>query len=232
MSTKSIDLLNLTPEQMADLMKQMQQIAAEKKESERRERESYRTIVNQTVAEQYRKLEQISSTLSIVKADVYRQFAAVIELKQELYGAKSKQQSHTFTDDEGRSITIGWRTIDSFNDTLDMGIALIRDYITTLAIDENTSQLVDMINQLLKKDAKGNLKPSRILDLRNMAEKIDNETFSKGVDIVIQSYTPARSVIFVEASSTDAQQVKQPVALSITSAPFPDGYAPNFGVFQ
>ena len=58
-----------------------------------------------------------------------------------------------------------------------------------------------MINQLLKKDAKGNLKPNRILDLRNMADKIGNEELSAGVDIVLQSYKPSRSVIFVEADS-------------------------------
>lgn len=229
---KPIDLKQLSPEQKADLMEQLKSENAAKKNREKAERENYKMIANTTVGEQFLKLEQLSSMLSIAKADVYRQFAAIIELKQELYGAKSGQMSHTFTDDQGRSITIGWRQVDEFDDTLDMGIALISDYISTLAVDDNSANLVEMINKLLKKDAKGNLKPNRILDLRNLAEKIGNEQLSKGVEIVLAAYKPSRSVIFVEADTKTQQGAKQSVALSITSAPFPEGYAPNFTVFK
>jgi len=229
---KPIDLKQLSAAQKADLMEQLKNENAAIKNREKAERENYKMIANTTVGEQFLKLEQLSSMLSIAKADVYRQFAAIIELKQELYGAKSGQMSHTFTDDQGRSITIGWRQVDEFDDTLDMGIALISDYISTLAVDDNSSNLVEMINKLLKKDAKGNLKPNRILDLRNLAEKISNEQLSKGVEIVLAAYKPSRSVIFVEADTKTQQGAKQSVALSITSAPFPDGYEPNFKVFK
>jgi len=229
---KPIDLKQLSAAQKADLMEQLKNENAAIKNREKAERENYKMIANTTVGEQFLKLEQLSSMLSIAKADVYRQFAAIIELKQELYGAKSGQMSHTFTDDQGRSITIGWRQVDEFDDTLDMGIALISDYISTLAVDDNSANLVEMINKLLKKDAKGNLKPNRILDLRNLAEKISNEQLSKGVEIVLAAYKPSRSVIFVEADTKTQQGAKQSVALSITSAPFPDGYEPNFKVFK
>lgn len=229
---KAIDLNQLSAAQKADLMEQLKKENAAIRNREKAERENYKMIANTTVGEQFLKLEQLSSMLSIAKADVYRQFAAIIELKQELYGAKSGQMSHTFTDDQGRSITIGWRQVDEFDDTLDMGIALISDYISTLAVDDNSANLVEMINKLLKKDAKGNLKPNRILDLRNLAEKISNEQLSKGVEIVLAAYKPSRSVIFVEADTKTQQGAKQSVALSITSAPFPDGYEPNFTVFK
>ena len=218
---KAIDLKQLSAAQKADLMEQLKKENAAIKNREKAERENYKMIANTTVGEQFLKLEQLSSMLSIAKADVYRQFAAVIELKQELFGAKSGQMSHTFTDDQGRSITIGWRQVDEFDDTLDMGIALISDYISTLAVDDNSANLVEMINKLLKKDAKGNLKPNRILDLRNLAEKIGNEQLSKGVEIVLAAYKPSRSVIFVEADTKTQQGAKQSVALSITSAAFP-----------
>ena len=229
---KPIDLKQLSPEQKADLMEQLKSENAAQKNREKAERESYKMIANTTVGEQFLKLEQLSSMLSIAKADVYRQFAAIIELKQELYGAKSGQMSHTFTDEQGRSITIGWRQVDEFDDTLDMGIALINDYISTLAVDDNSANLVEIINKLLKKDAKGNLKPNRILDLRNLAEKTGNEQLTRGVEIILAAYKPSRSVIFVEADTKTPQGAKQSVALSITSAPFPDGYEPNFTVFK
>ena len=229
---KPIDLKQLTAAQKADLMEQLKNENAAQKNREKAERESYKMIANTTVGEQFLKLEQLSSMLSIAKADVYRQFAAIIELKQELYGAKSGQMSHTFTDDQGRSITIGWRQVDEFDDTLDMGIALINDDISTLAVDDNSANLVEIINKLLKKDAKGNLKPNRILDLRNLAEKTGNEQLTRGVEIILAAYKPSRSVIFVEADTKTPQGAKQSVALSITSAPFPDGYEPNFTVFK
>lgn len=230
--TKRIDLSELSADQIAELMEQMKRKAAEKKEREKAERENYKSIVNSTVAGQFIKLENISSLLSLAKADIYSQFATLIELKQELYGAKSGQMSHKFTDDEGRSITIGWRQVDEFDDTLDMGVALISEYIGTLAVDENSANLVEMINKLLKKDAKGNLKPNRILDLRNLADKIRNDQLTKGVEIILSAYKPTRSVIFVEADVKNQMGAKQSVALSITAAPFPTGYAPNFSVFK
>lgn len=227
-----IEIDKLTPEQLASLE---QQIAAKKQAEKDRiaqERNNYKELVSKTVHDHIIELQTVNNMLSLVKANVFGSFASLIELKNELYGVKSGQQSHTFTDESGNSITIGFRVIDRFDDTLDMGIACVREYINSLAIDENTSKLVDMINNLLKKDAKGNLKPNRILDLQNLADEIRNESFYKGVEIIRSSYKPIRSALFVEAEVVDSIGAKQAVALSITSAEFPEGFTPNFEVFK
>lgn len=227
-----IEIEDLTQDQLEALE---QRIAAKKLAQQNvllAERASYKELVNQTVREQMIDLQSIANTLSLAKAGVYGAFAAIISLKQELYGAKSGQQSHTFTDDDGNSITIGYRVVDKFDDTLDMGISLIRDYITGLAIDPNSANLVDMINSLLKKDAKGNLKPNRVLDLQNLADKVQNDQFYKGVEIIRASYKPVRSAIFIEAEILDAIGRKQSVQLSITSVDFPEGFEPNFEIFK
>lgn len=227
-----IEIDNLTREQITALE---QQIAAKKQAEKDRiaqERANYKDLVSKTVREQIIDLQTVSNLLSLTKAQIFGSFASLVELKNELYGVKSGQQSHTFTDEAGNSITIGFRVIDRFDDTLDMGIACVREYINSLAIDENTSKLVDMINNLLKKDAKGNLKPNRILDLQNLADEIKSESFYKGVEIIRTSYKPIRSALFVEAEVLDAIGTKQSVALSITSADFPEGFTPNFEVFK
>lgn len=227
-----IEIDELTPAQIAQLE---QQIEARKKADNDRlksEREAYKDLVNKTVREQIIDLQTVNNMLMIVKAQVFGAFSAIIALKQELYGVKSGQQSHTFTDEENRSITIGYRIIDSYDDTLDEGIALIREYIDSLAVDENTSKLVGKLNQLLKKDAKGNLRPNRAIELKNMAEEENDEKLRNGVDIILKSYKPKRSAIFIEAEVPDAIGASKSVALSITSADFPEGFTPNFDVFK
>lgn len=229
---KELDIEKLTPDQLSQLE---QQIAAKKAAAKARllaERANYKDIVNKTVHDQIIELMQISNMLSLAKANVYGSFTAIIELKTELYGVNSGQQSHTFSDEEGNSITIGWRVIDRFDDTLDMGIACVRDYISGLSVDEKTAKLVDMLNNLLKKDAKGNLKPNRILDLQNMADEINNPVLYKGVEIIRSSYKPMRSVVFIEADRIDTSGKKEGIPLSITSVDFPQGFEPNFNVFK
>lgn len=223
---------SLSPEQLKALEVEIENNKLAEQNKLKAERDNYKSLVNQTVREQIIDLQQVTNMLSLAKANVYGSFAAIISLKQDLYGAKSGQQSHTFTDDDGNSITIGWRVIDKFDDTLDMGISMIREYIDSLAVDDKTSKLVDMINNLLKKDAKGNLKPNRILDLQNLADEVQNAHLNEGVKIIRASYKPVRSAIFIEAETLDSIGRKQPVSLSITSADFPEGFEPNFEIFK
>lgn len=229
---ETIDLSKLTPDQL----EQLEQTIAAKKKAERERRDSeianYKDLVKKNVAEQMVSLQEVSSMLSLAKANVFGSFASLIAMKQELYGTKSGQQSHTFSDDSGSSITIGYRVIDKFDDTLDAGISLVNKYIDSLATDEKSARLVAMINKLLKKDAKGNLKANRVVELQNMAEEINNENLTRGVEIIRKSYKPVRSAIFVEAETTGPTDKKQSVGLSITSVDFPEGFEPNFEVFK
>ncbi|MRJ09468.1 hypothetical protein EDL99_11485, partial [Ornithobacterium rhinotracheale] len=79
------------------------------------------------------------------------------------------------------------------------------------------------VNQLLKKDAKGNLKASRVLELTKLAEDFNNDNFTDAVNIIRQAYKPQRSAFFVDASYTDAQGKKVNIPLSISSVDFPEG---------
>ncbi|MGQ2119123.1 DUF3164 family protein, partial [Ornithobacterium rhinotracheale] len=68
----------------------------------------------------------------------------------------------------------GFRIIDGWDDTVTAGIDKVREFIASLAKDEATGKLVRAVNQLLKKDAKGNLKASRVLELTKLAEDFNN----------------------------------------------------------
>lgn len=229
---KTIDLDGLTTEQMEALE---QQLAAKKQaEKQRRKNEiaNYKELVKKNVGDQIISIQEVSSMLSLAKANVFGSFATLIAMKQELFGAKSGQQSHSFSDDNGNTITIGYRVIERFDDTLDMGISMVSKYLDSLSTDEKSTRLVKMINRLLKKDAKGNLRASRVVELQNIADETNDETLTQGVDIIRKSYKPVRSAIFVEAETTDETGKKQSIGLSITSVDFPEGFTPNFEVFK
>jgi len=229
---KEIDLEELTPEQIEMLETRLLAKKKAIEDTKKKEIEGYKTLAKETVSNQILMLTSLSSVLSDAKAKVYNSFSTLIELKQELFGAKSGQQSHTFSDDSGSCITIGYRTIDNYDDTLDMGISLVQEYISSLATDEKSAKLVKHIERLLKKDARGNLKPNRIVELQNAADEEKDDRLIRGVEIIRKSYRPVRSVIFIEAEVTDDQGKKQNVPLSITSADFPVGSEPNFEVFK
>ncbi|MNY63903.1 hypothetical protein D3C86_2009310 [compost metagenome] len=85
-----------------------------------------------------------------------------------------------------------------------------------------------MVFNLLKKDAKGNLKGSRVLELQKLTAKFNNEDFSDGVDIISKAYKPVRSVWFVEAALIDENKNKTPIPLSMSAVDFSKGYTFDF----
>ncbi|MGV4393300.1 DUF3164 family protein, partial [Ornithobacterium rhinotracheale] len=102
----------------------------------------------------------------------------------------------------------GFLIIDGWDYTVTAGIYKVRELIASLAKDESTGKLVNAVNQLLKKDAKGNLKASSVLELTKLAEDFNNDNITDAVNIISQAYKPQRSAFFVEASCTDAQGKK------------------------
>jgi len=227
-----INLEELTPEQFESLKAQV--TAKEKEKAEKRENEVlvYKDLVKGAVGDQIKALQIISDTLSLAKKNTFDTFVVLIEMKQKLFGTKEGQQSYSFSDDNGNQITIGYRVLDFYDDTLDAGIDLVRRYMDSLAIDKRSAQLVGYINQLLKKDMKGNLKPNRVIELQNMAEKENDEKLIKGVDIIRKSYKPKKSVLYIEASvlSNTGQKIKVP--LSISSVDFPSDFSFDSELFK
>ena len=75
-----------------------------------------------------------------------------------------------------------------------------------------------MVLKLLSKDQKGNLKASRVLQLRQIAEQINNDRFTEGVEIIMNSYAPIASKQFIRAFIKGEDGEWLPIPLSITDA--------------
>ncbi|MFE3849114.1 DUF3164 family protein [Flavobacterium sp. LB3P45] len=218
--TPPVDLTQFSPAQLKAAL------AAQDSKKEA-DRIAYKELVEQTVPKAIFKLALASEVLSNAKTEAFQYFEDILKLKSEVFGVKEKQQSHTFSFDGGE-VQIGYRITDGWDDTVNAGIAKVEKYISSLAKDMETAALVDMVFNLLKKDAKGNLKGSRVLELQKLTSKFSNEEFTDGVDIISKAYKPVRSVWFVEAALIDENKNKTPIPLSMSSVDFSKGYKFEF----
>ncbi len=219
MNTEKIDISQLSEQELIDAL-------AKKKNKKNADREIYKQLVTETVPKAIFRLSHASEVLSIAKMETFQFFEDILTLKNEVYGLKEKQRSHTFSTDTAE-ITIGYRINDSWDDTVHAGVEKVRNFITSLAKDKETSTLVDMVFDLLKKDANGNLKSNRVLELQKMSSKFNNEEFTDGVDIISKAFKPTRSSWFIDACLIDEGK-KTSIPLNISSVDFAKGYKFDF----
>ena len=213
----NLDFKNMTDEQKAALKKQILEEEAKEKAERKAKVEGYKSLVDETVIKAMEKVKGISNQITTIKKEVFDDFKSILELKAELYGVKENQQSHTFTTTDGKiSITLGYRMLDSFDDTVHAGIEKVKNYIYRVVQDENR-QLLEIVNLLLKKDKNGNLKASRVMELERIAGNIDDAELSEGVQIIKEAWKPQKSKTFIEAYYKDENGNKINIPLSMTT---------------
>ena len=199
-------VVEMTEEQAAAFAKFQKQQEKEELAKQRKEnREAYAQLVDEQIADAIPELQSLSEQIKAVKSAVFGNFGEVLKMKDEVMKMTSdKQRSHTFTHSDGNMrITLGVNTIDGWRDTVEDGIAMVRQFIESLATDDNTKMLVKTVLRLLAKDQQGNMKASRVLQLRKMADETGNETFQEGVKIIEESYLPSTTKQFIRAEYKD-----------------------------
>ena len=184
----------------------------------RENREAYAALVDEQIALAIPELESLSEQIRAVKQTVFRNFREVLAMKADIMQlTQTGQHSHTFTNSEGTMrITLGSRTVDGYRDTVEDGIQMVKQYIASLGRDEETRALVDMVLRLLARDQTGNLKASRVLQLRKMAEQTDSELFQEGVRIIEEAYQPTETKQYIRAEVKTADGGWRNIPLSVT----------------
>lgn len=196
--------------------------ATKKKELEaarRKEmRAKYADMVDEEVKAAVEQLTILSGDISTVKKKVYENFKTILDMKAEVIGDfKDGQRSHTFTtSDSTMRVTLGKHCVDAYRDTVEEGIAMVKSYIESLANDKKTEALVKAVLRLLSRDNMGNIKASRVLQLRRMAEDSGDETFIEGVRIIEEAYQPAVTKSFVRAEIKDEMGAWKSIPLGMT----------------
>ena len=185
----------------------------------KQDRELYKQMVDDEVNNSLPILQELSADIKTIKQTVLDNFKSVLAMKAELFKTRTEQRTHTFTNSEGdKRIILGQYTTAGYRDTVEDGIAIVKEYISSLAADEKTQALVNMVFRLLSRDQKGTLKASRIVQLRKIADEIGNDRFLEGVRIIEESYQPEVSKQFIRAEVKDENDQWRPISLGMTES--------------
>jgi len=212
-----MDISNLSKEEKAKLKIQLD--AEEKAERARidQERQNYKDLVDVTVNTSVKKLQELSSTMERLKNEIFSEFESVINMKEELFKVKIDRQTDSFTTtDSTKTITIGNRINEGWDDTVEVGISMVKRYMNTMAKDENSAALVDTVMGLLAKNRKGALKANKVLELEKLANKTGDKDFIEAIRIIRDSYRPVPTCQFIEVELKDDQgnPVRLPLSMS------------------
>ena len=220
---KAAAMLGVTAEELAQMQALKAAKDAEKRKSD--EREAYRQLVDETIAAAAPQLQDMSQRLCEVKARVMEQFHEAIRLKTELFQVKSGQRSHTFTNSNGTvRITLGHYVNDNYLDTVDEGIAMVNEYLDSMATDDKSRTLVGAVRRLMSRNLKGDLQASRVMQLSRMAQESGNERFIEAMRIINEAYAPSASKQFIRLEvreSAEDPKGWRSVALGLTEAGLP-----------
>nr|DAF02551.1 MAG TPA: Protein of unknown function (DUF3164) [Caudoviricetes sp.] len=222
MEEKNKQTVLMTEEEKAEF-EAFQQAKARKaaEEKAKADREMYRQMVDEEIENSIPVLLGISEEIKASKQKVLDNFKTILAMKADLFKTKMRndQRSHTFTNSAGdKRITLGVYVTDGYRDTVEDGIAIVKEYIASLANDEKTQALVNMVFRLLSRDAKGTLKASRIVQLRKVAEDTGDARFMEGVRIIEESYQPEVSKQFIRAEMKDRNGMWRPIPLGMTES--------------
>lgn len=212
MEEKKTMAVELTAEEMALLERaRSERAAAEAKARKEQELQTYKTLVDDAVRETVPEAECIQETMVRQKRRIVERFGAVIAMKNQLFaGQKALRDGRftdTFTNSDGTArVTVGYRTIDNYDDTYTLGVEMVEEYISSLATDEDSVRLADMVRMLLReRGALGQLKAQNVLRLDKIAQDSGNETFIEGMRIIRDAYKPIQSKQFVKVEVKHAE---------------------------
>lgn len=217
--------VSLTPEEL-ELLNQARAAKAKADAQARREQElaTYKALVDDAIRETVPEACAISETLATKKRAIIDRFRAVIRMKEELFrGTKALRDGRytdTFTNADGTArVTVGYNTIDNYDDTYTAGVEMVNQYIESLATDAKSVQLANMVTTLLRERSKaGQLKAQNVLRLEQMASESGNETFIEGMRIIREAYRPIQSKQFVKVEQKDPLSNEWvPVSMNMTN---------------
>lgn len=222
MSDKKHNQVNMTDAEFLEFQAYRAEKARKEAELRRKQlREDYARMVDEEIEAAMPELRSVSEDIKTIKGRVIENFRAVIGIKRELLEMKEQEmpRSHTFTNSAGdKKIILGNYVTDGYRDTVEEGIAKVREYIESLASDEKSKALVGMVMRLLSRDSRGTLKASRIVQLRKIADETGSPEFIEGVRIIEESYQPAVSKTFVRAEYKDENGIWRQVPLGMTES--------------
>ncbi len=213
-----MDISKMTAAQRAELKAQLE--AQERAEKQKREEDvaAYKMAVDEFCRTKFTRLQALSEEMRRLKDEVFSEADALISLKEELFKTKSDRHSDQFTTSDGRiTLALGNRTNDGWDDTVNAGVDKVKTFIRSLAKDDDSAALTEMVMNLLAKDRKGNLKASRVLQLTEIARKSGYPELIEASEIIRSAYRPVDTCQFISVQYKDDKGVKHALPLSLAA---------------
>ena len=213
-----MDVTRLTPAQRAELKAQLEAEERAEKQKRQDDIDAYKQCVDEFCQDVFGRMKMISELMRLETERVFANANTLIQEKERLYDTKQDRHSNQFTTSDGKvTVALGYRTNDGWDDTVNVGIAKVKEYLKSLTSTEEGAKAVDIILKLLSKDKKGNLKASSMIQLEQLAAKNGNPLFIEGVQIIRDSYRPVDSCQFISVSYKDENGVKHVLPLSLAA---------------
>lgn len=198
--------VEMTAEQFAEFQAFQEQQARKAAEAKKKaDRQTYDELVDAAIEEAFPRLQNVSDALKMTKKTVRDNFETILAMKRDVLNlTKEKQRSHTWTHSNGKvRITIGAHKCDGWKDTVTDGVQMVKDACMDLIKDDTTRALVNQILALMSPDKDGNLKASKALQLRKLADELHNDRISEGVQIIEEAYIPSLSKTYIYGEVKD-----------------------------
>jgi hypothetical protein len=212
-----MDLSKLSKEEKAKLFADLKAEKQAEEQKKEQDRETYKRLKDETVREIFGMLQELSKKMISLKGIVFNRFDTIIGMKDDLYNSKSDRQSDTFTtEDNTISIKLGNRVNEGWDDTVEVGIEKVKQYLKTLAKNEEIGNLVDTVMRLLSKNNKGQLKAGKVLELEQLAMKSNSDDFKEAIQIIKDAYRPVPTCQFIEIRYRDenGKELSLPLSMS------------------
>ncbi len=224
MDNKEKVTVQMTEDELQEL-EELRAIKAQKDAQQKRDAEisEYKKLVDSVIGESVERAKALNAQMRDVKNEIYDSFRSVIDLKNELFKGqkvlKDGRFTDTFTNSDGtKRITLGYNTLDNYDDTYTAGIDMVHQYIESLASDDNSRTLASMVDTLLRERSKaGQLKAQNVLRLEKMASESGSEVFIEGMRIIREAYNPIKTKQFVKVAEKNPETNEWvPVELNMT----------------
>ena len=196
-------MVEMTPEEKAQFEAfQKEKRRKAEQEAKREQRKQLQEMVDEEMGRAVASLMECSDHLKAVKGRIFADFDTLMKMRREINDEQNpegdEQYSFSFTSGDGlQRLKIGYNMNDNYLMQVEDGIKKVREYLQSLAKDEQSGRLVDAVMKLLSRDQKGNLKASRVLQLSKMAEESGSDAFKEGMAIIREAYRPTPGKTYI-----------------------------------
>lgn len=213
-----MDITKMTAAERASLKALLEATARAEKQKREEDIAAYKAAVDEFCRTGFSRLQALSMQMRKEKDRIFAEVETLIQMKDELFKTKTDRHSNTFTTtDDKITVSLGNRTNDGWDDTVNAGVDKVKAFIRSLAKDADSAALTEMVMNLLARDKKGNLKASRVLQLREIARKSCYPELIEAADIIQSAYRPVETCQFISVSYKDDKGMRHSLPLSLAA---------------